>query len=760
MMRFAVGLVAGMALIQQLPALPPLWLLWPPGLLAPVFMRRGLPLLAAVLLGWCWAGLFAAHRLAEAWPAASGRQTVLAEGQVLDIPNPMQRGVRFDFRIDRTLDSAAGRMPLKVRISWYDAGQAVKAGEHWRLRLSLRPPRGMLNPGGFDYEQWLFAQNIRAVGYVRDSADNRKLPDEPGMAGWLPVWRQATHDRLDQALAGRPMAGLLKALTMGVEAEISSSQWEVLRKTGTAHLIAISGSHIGLVAGFIFVLTRYLCAGLGMMFWSPPRMAALAGLAAALLYSALANFAIPTQRALIMIAVAMGAVLLQRHQRVMRVMALALTAVVLWDPLAVLAPGFWLSFGAVALIAYGVSGRLATTGHARLLWRINWVTALGLAPLLLLFFGQVSLVSPLANLLAVPVLGTLLIPLCLSATLLLSLMPPLGQWLLGVAAAILSQAWSVLEWLAAWPWSQWTKADPPLWAIPFAVLGVLLLLAPRGIPARWLGAVCLLPALLHHPGRPQAGAFRFALLDVGQGLSAVVETRRYALVFDTGARLSPNYDMGSAVVEPYLRHRGIARIDTLVVSHGDNDHIGGAASLLRAFPVTAVYTSVPEKLQGATALDCHAGQQWEWDEVRFTMLGQVTPGEKENDNSCVLHVSGAGGSVLLTGDIEAAGERHLLAAQRDRLSSDILVAPHHGSKTSSTSAFLDAVAPRLVLIPAGYLNRFGFPHPSVMARYQAADIPVMTTGAAGAITLDVTPGSGPSPPRSWREDDRRYWRVP
>lgn len=760
MIHIAAGLVLGALLVQQLPSLPPVWLLCALSLLGVLCLLRGWSFGAALLLGVVWAASLGAFRLMDRLPPGPVRHEVLVEGRILGIPGQMERGQRFDFQVRRILEPAAGQVPAKVRVSWYDGAQPLKAGDDWRLRLSLRPPRGMLNPGGFDYEQWLFAQGLRAVGYVRTSPDNRRVAIQPGWADGVQRWRQATYDRLDAVLGDRPLAGLLKALTMGVEEGITPRQWAVLRKTGTAHLIAISGSHIGLVAGFVFFLTRRLCARLGILRWSPPVLAAWAGLLAALLYSALAGFAIPTQRALLMIAVAMGAVLMQRHQRAGHVLALALAAVVLWDPHAVLAPGFWLSFGAVTLIAYGVGGRLGAPGQGRLLWRINWMTALGLAPLLMVFFRQVSLVSPLANLVAVPVLGTVLIPLCLSATLLLSVWPAAGRALMGVAELILGYAWVVLEWFAALPWAVWNKAEPPVWTLPFAVLGVIWLLAPKGIPGRWLGGILLLPALTDVPERPAEGGYRFTLLDVGQGLSAVVETRHRTLVFDAGARLSPSFDMGSAVIAPYLQHRGLDHIDALVISHGDNDHIGGARSLREAVSIAATYTSVPAALPDFPVVACAAGQHWVWDEVSFEMLGPVAPEGSGNDDSCVLRVSGSGGAVLLTGDIEAAGERRLVERYGDRLGSEALVAPHHGSKTSSTAAFLDRVSPRLVLIPAGYLNRFNFPHPAVVARYQSRQAELLTTGDSGAITLEVTADPGRLLPQPFRQQYRRYWSGP
>lgn len=764
--RPATGLTVGVFLVQRLPELPGAWSLVALGLGLLLAAYRRWVWLAACLFGMLWALIWAGWRLAETLPNPAARQQAVIEALILDLPKPMERGLRFDVQVDRVLEPAATALPHRLRLSWYHTDATPKAGERWRFQVKLRAPRGQANPGGFDYEQWLFAENLRAVGYVRNSAMNQRLA--AGAALSPGVWRQMIHDRLATALAASPRAGLIQALTLGVDDAITAQQWEVLRNTGTAHLIAISGSHIGLIAALAFVVARAIATRCG--FWAPPRLAAGVGLLAAVLYSALAGFSIPTQRALIMVGIAMGAVILQRHTDSLHLLALALLAVVLYDPWAVLAPGFWLSFGAVALIAYGLSNRIAVSrpapgrigaalaqGRRALvtLWTINWVTSLGLAPFLIAYFRQIPLVSPLANLLAVPVLGTLLVPLCLFGAVLLPIYPAGGAGCLGVADALLAALWPVLETLADQPWSQWRQAEPPLWTLPPALVGAVWLLAPRGIPARWLGLLLWLPILTLRPERLPVGTFRLTLLDVGQGLAAVVETRHKTLVFDTGPRFGPDFDMGGAVVEPYLRHQGIAHLDTLVVSHGDNDHSGGAASLLRRIGATEVYASDWERLPPKPApRPCQAGQHWGWDGVDFAMLGPVTIGIKDNDNSCVLQIAGRNGKALLTGDIEQAAEQRLIEHYGEKLRSDILVVPHHGSKTSSSAAFLDRVRPRYALIPAGYLNRFGFPHRAVLERYRAIGSETLNTADWGAIRVEPDG----THPMGYREIRRRYWQ--
>jgi competence protein ComEC len=385
---------------------------------------------------------------------------------------------------------------------------------------------------------------------------------------------------------------------------------------------------------------------------------------------------------------------------------------------------------------------------------IQWAIALGMLPLMLAMFQQVSLVAPVANMLAVPVFDLLLVPLTLTGVLLLGVAPDAAGWLFQLAAGLLQWLWPALEFLGQRSFSLWMQPAPAWWALPCAVVGVALLLAPRGWPARWVGAVWLLPLFLMRPPLPAAGELWFTLLDVGQGLAAVVRTRTHALVFDAGPRFG-SFDTGSAVVEPYLRSVNVHRLDALIVSHGDNDHIGGAESVLRALPVAQVLSSVPEELSAAQP--CRSGQTWNWDGVDFAMLNPITAAGsgRGNNDSCVLQVRSRYGTVLLPGDIEAKAERQLIEQWGGQLRSDVLVAPHHGSKTSSTPEFIETVAPRYVLFPVGYRNRYRHPNPAVAARYLERDITMRDLPTSGALEFHLTAGGLEA--TAYRARHRRYW---
>ncbi len=757
-MAFVLGILA----LQQAAELPT-WP-WLVGLsLLLLFLLWFIPrhvvfgVLAAACFGFLWAACHGHWELQQGLePSLEGKE-ISVTGVIVSLPQHGPHRVRFVLAPDSA--KLAGKsvvVPERLRLNWYnDYPERLEPGQQWQLLVKLKRPWGMMNPGGFDYEAWLFQHGVRATGYVRRSQQNRLLEENPWSAP-LQYLRAKLHQRLEEPLKAHPAKGIIIALALGERGAITGNQWEVLLASGTNHLVAISGLHVGLVAGLIFFLVRLIwrhCPACCLRL-PAPKAAALAALLTGIFYAALAGFSIPTQRAMLMLSLVLGAILWQRPLIPWRALFLAFWLVLLWQPMAVLSAGFWLSFTAVAVILFGMSGRLRMTG----LWwkwgRVQWLVAIGLMPLLLLFFQQGSLSAPLANLIAVPLVGFLVVPLTLLGTAMLPFWERGGEVLVQWAATVVQWSWPALEGL--------TRHTPqlshlaPAWTLLPGFIGVIWLLMPRGWPLRSLGVALLLPAFLVRSATPPSGTAEFTLLDVGQGLAAVVQTHRHTLVFDTGPRYPSGFDTGKAVLLPFLRKQGVEQVDLLVVSHGDNDHIGGARSLTEGLAVSKLVTSVPQKISWTGTEPCRSGESWWWDGVHFAMLHppRQTRLARGNDDSCVLKVTAGGESVLLTGDIEAPAERELLASGID-LSAQVLVAPHHGSKTSSTEAFIAAVGPRWVLYPVGYRNRYGFPRPLIKGRYRRAGVQELASYQTGAISLTL--GGGRLEPQAWRETARRYW---
>lgn len=803
MRRVALGILFGTAGLQQLSSLPVLSWSWVFLLTSFValwatfhFLDSRIYASVAVAFFSAGIGFFAAsiagHTLlsGELSRELEG-QDVVVEGVIASLPEQAsltsgeqeyrgQRRARFQF-VPESLywQGESQALPGKLLLSWYQNPPPLRVGERWRLKVRLKRPHGFMNPGGFDYEAWLFQQGIRAKGYVREARKSSGLHDSANInqrispAGTdYPVHqlRQQLRERIQTTLHDHPLRGIVLALAIGDRQQIDRDQWQLLMRTGTNHLVAISGLHVGLVAGFAFFAMRRLwrLSATAVTRWPAAKAGAVAGLLAATVYALLAGFSVPTQRALMMIAVVMLALLLQRHTRPSSLLALALILVLLMDPMAVMAPGFWLSFGAVAVILYGMSGRLAM----RSLWwrwgRVQWLVALGLFPALLLLFQKASLVAPLANLLAVPWVSLVTVPLTLLGAVLLAPLPVVGEWLLGLALWSVDGLWWWLELLGQWRFAQWSRAAPAGWAITAALLGLIWLLAPRGVPRRWVGAVGFLPLILVSPTALPLGEAKVALLDVGQGLASVVQTQNHVLVFDAGPRFPSGFNTGEAVIAPYLLAQGRSGIDTVIVSHGDNDHIGGVPALMRDLPVQQLLTSELEKLDGLTeivAQPCIAGQQWQWDGVQFEMLNPAKAEHKrrrrENNRSCVLRVQAGSDSVLLSGDIEQAAEREMMGRLTTKLQSTVLLVPHHGSKTSSSAAFIAAVSPDIALFPVGYRNRYGFPKPQVVQRYRDQNVRLFDSANHGAIEFHLggegDGKGGLKPAQTYRQSAMRYW---
>lgn len=749
----------GIVLLQQFASLPHwVWIAALAGAAVPLsfssIVWRRLPGLC--LLGFCYAWCHAVWALEQRLPAVLEGRDLLIEGIIVSLPEQRGRYQQFALQPDTLLAGGATVAAVgTLRLRWYGAAPSLRGGERWRLRVRLKRPHGLMNPAGFDYETWLFQQAYAATGYVRNGGVNQRLAPAPAFS--LHGLRQKISDRIAGTLTGHANHGVVTALAVGQRGALAPAQWDLLLATGTNHLLAISGLHIGLVAGLAFWVVRraWSWSARATNVYPAPKAAAWAALGAAAFYALLAGFAIPTQRALIMVAVVMGAVVLGRPVQPSRLLALALTAVLVLDPRAVLAAGFWLSFGAVSVILYAACGRRRPLGAWRGAIYVQAWVAVGLLPMTLIWYGRVACFAALANALAVPWVSFVVVPLALLG----AVLPGPGAYLLYGADAALQPLWWWLRWVATLPGGTWTQFTPPPWTWPAAVAGVVLLLAPRGWPGRWLGVVFLLPLFMVRPPAPPPGAAWVSVLDVGQGLAVVVRTRHHTLVYDTGPRYSARFDTGRAVVVPYLRQHGVAAVDRLVVSHGDNDHSGGAAGLLSAVQVGQVLSGAPEALPAGVARHCIAGQGWQWDGVRFDILHPpATGGYTGNDGSCVLRIAAGPHSLLLTGDIQRAGEQALLRRPGGLTPVTVLVAPHHGSLTSSSAAFVAATAPRYVVFATGYRNRFGHPRAAVVARYRRRGVGLFNTAADGAVEFRLGP-LALARPQGWRHAARRYWHA-
>lgn len=748
-----LGFVAGVCVVHASPALVSGPSLASLVILGVVAVSRA-PVVSTVIAGFLLATLTAGALLDDRWHGPPGTERIVT-GRIGSLADIDADGARFLFLPDATQHP---ELPRRIRVGWYLDEPPPRAGSRWRLALRLRPPRGSLNPGAFDYERWLAAQRIGATATVRPFPRPAALP-APARISLIEV-RAMLDDAIARALPAHPRRGIIRGLVLGERTELDARAWEVFARTGTAHLMAISGLHVGMVAALGF--------GAGAWFarrsrWTADRAretGVFVGLAAAALYAALAGFAVPTRRALCMLAAAAAILLARRHRSAAAAWFAALLAVVALDAFAPLTIGFWLSFAAVAFIAWRLSYRRAAPGKLHQLARVQWAVTVGLLPLTLWFFQRGSLVAPLTNLVAVPLFTVAIVPAALLGAVFAMVAPAVGAGWLAAVAAVVDAAWWWLGAVSDWAWAQRFTPKPPFWTVVAALAGGAVLLAPAGWPGRAaVGIALCAPMLVWRPDPPAPGAWRLTVLDVGQGLAAVVRTQRQTLVYDTGPRFGSTSDAGSRVVVPYLRAHGIQRIDRLVISHAHADHDGGVAAVRDAFPGAPVIAGDPDSLERPVE-QCAAGQSWQWDGTGFRVLHpQATTPGVPNLNSCVLEVAGAGGAALLPGDVEWPAELALAAPGSALRPVDIVIAPHHGSRTSSIGRFVARTRPRWVVFPASFGNRWGFPHDEVVARWQDSGARTLVIGQGGAVTFDADPVVGIGEPRVERNRQRAWWRV-
>lgn len=738
------------------------------GLMAVAAAGAGIALLGGgrVAAGWFIAGfalfaLHAQHVIERRLPPQFEGDSMLTVVEVADFPR--RRGGTVSFAA-RPVDDP--RIPPGIRISWYDAPERPQIGDVWQLEVRLRRPRGTSNPGFFDYEAWLFRKRIGATGYVVNGSRNQRL--NHGAGGPLSRLRQHIVERLDAVIRNPDTAAVAAAISVGARHGITAEQWLRYAQSGTSHLMAISGLHVGLAATSAWFL---VVAALAVLRFGGNhlRVAWIASLVVAGGYACLSGFAVPARRATLMLLLLVIAFLWSREPRPVAILAAACFLVTLLDPLATLAPGFQLSFAAVLLLLWFArrsnpgpqSSRLGRLANAVVqLATVQVFLLFGLLPLTVTNFGRVSFVAPVVNFMAVPMFSVVTVPFALGGLLLDGPLAGAGDAALRIAAKSIE----LLQWLIdralSIPGGSITTARIG------AVAGVCLvsILAwvalPRGWPGRHVALLATFALASDRVEGPPAACVDVRMLDVGQGLAVVIRTRHRTMLYDTGAAYPGGGDMASRVVLPYLSTQGITRLDRLVLSHSDIDHSGGAARILEALDVSTILAGEPDTLSDGRAAGCRRGQAWRWDGVEFRVLHPPGNGRfAGNDSSCVILVEAGDARLLLTGDIESGVER-ALAARGVPGPIHVVTVPHHGSKTSSSTAFVRFVAADTALVSAGYRNRWGLPRRDVVQRWQDAGSAVLVTSRDGAIGARLCDRAGIVQLSGNRQQSRRLWHEP
>ncbi len=722
--------------------------------------RRPALLAGCALLGLGWHMLWAEARLDSQLGSELEGIDMQVSGTVLDLPRRYGDLQQFVFRIEQ---SSHGFHPRKVLLNDYGT-EEILAGRQYRLEIRLKRPRGQANPGAFDQEAWLLQRGIAARGYVRGAAE---LVSGRASAS-IDLLRASLRQRILSLTADEPTAQVIVALALGDDSGLSEAQRDLFQRTGTNHLFVISGLHIGLVSVLAYALTLALARRSPLLPSLAPaqKIALLPALAAAAGYAAISGFGLPAQRALVMAVAFMLASLIDLKMSSTLRFLLALAAVLSLNPLSFLGMGFWLSFLAVAALllihrrsseSRGARGWLAASVRAQVA-----IAAALLVPLLL-WTGRFSVLGPFVNLLAIPLVGLVIVPLCLFAVATLMLSEPLANVLLELASLLLQGLfWSLDKIVGLAPGA--ALFEPALHGgltMTLLAVGSLLLLLPRGLPGRWLAALLLLPLLVPPQQPGQSDLLHLHVLDVGQGLAVIARTRRHVLLYDTGASFSPDASMGDRVVVPVLDSLGVTRLDAVILSHSDDDHSGGFAAVAAALPIEGLFSSFSASLAQRAGRACRSSVNWHWDGVEFGFL-HPGPGEqygKDNNRSCVLQIRAGNFAILLPGDIEAEVEKALALELHENLRSDVLIASHHGSNTSSSWPFLKMVDPDYVIFSAGYRNPFGHPSPQVVGRASAFTAKLLNTSELGTIRIVLETGDGPARVSSFRADHPRYWRA-
>ena len=770
MLKTATGVLSGSVMVLQLTELPNFLLSLSILLLAVCFLvyftnqkRNNLAFLLAVVVGFSITSTVADYHQANSFPTQLEGKDLVVHGQIKSLVkiNDYSRSFLFDVTSARLADE--GEIidwHGLIRLSVYNRQPKVKAGERWQFKVRLKPGSGFKNPVGFDYEKWLFSQRIEANGYLR-KPKHELLASAP----WHSVdsIREVIHQKIKTSLLADSDQALVSALILAEKTDVSKVQWDTLRATGTSHLMAISGLHIGLVAsgGFLLVWLIWYCFPT-LNLYVPARVAGSAlGMVLAVAYALLAGMTIPTQRALLMVVLGLFMLANKQYYSGFRVVAFAMILILLFDPLAVMSVGFYLSFSAVFVILWLLK-RVAKSGRLALL-NLQLLLSLLMVPLSLLFFGQGSLVSPLANLIAIPWVSFIIVPLSMMSVIFSFISENLAAYLFQFLSLHLEGLLTVLSFLANVPAATFESFHLPSLLISAIVVAGIFLLMPVGISWRYAACLALLPMIFYQIEKPKKdNSFWLTVLDVGQALAVVVETKHHRLVYDTGDRTGDSFDSGEMVVVPYLKRQSTGVLDALVISHDDRDHIGGMESVLASVDVRSLYGSRLGLTKSQENILCERGNHWEWDGVQFEFVHPTEGWEGiDNNRSCVLKVSTGEYAVLLTGDIQRKAEKYLLQQEQSSnnsfLQADILLMPHHGSNSSSRTAFIKAVDPSWAIASAGYRSRFRHPDRRVLKRYNKHGVVVLNTAKSGAIQFKIDPDKPISSPVEFRKNDSKFW---
>ncbi|MFT6031534.1 MAG: competence protein ComEC [Arenicella sp.] len=729
---------------------------------------RTLRLLLFFLAGLTWACYRFQAFLDIRFPDQYERVDFIANGIIEGLPTFRQGNIQFKFRVSSVANNDLSMLiGQRVQISCYRCPLSIRSGEQWLFTLRVKRPHGYASWGSFDYEKYLFRHRLIAKGYVRLNSRNTRLVAAPSS---IDLWRQALFEELHRVVGLGVGSNIIAALSIGVKSGFSNQQRLVFQTTGISHLMAISGLHVGLVFIGVALLLKWLMWPIARIFeyWPRQQLIFLPALLSATFYTALAGFSVSTQRALIMLTVYVVCKFLARDVALIKVLLIAITVLLIVDPFSILDTGFWLSCGAVAVISL-VSTKSRSESNQELsetfskepsknlnLLRLQPVLWLGMLPLSVIFFGKISLISPLVNLVAVPLFCALLIPATLLSVFLYGVgFKALGVWCMTRLSTLFDSIFDLLLCASQLEFAKIYSTPLVWWQWPLFALVMYGFFRPIRIQFI-CGAVLVGSVFINTANKLAEDELQVTLLDVGQGLAMVIETVNSVTVYDTGPRYGTGFTAAEAVLLPFLRQRGVRRINTLVISHADNDHIGGLSKVLEAFDVGRTVSSRLDKVAGA--IKCTAGQSWQYDHTVFRVISpQVDTPNGSNNHSCVLMLQHFDINILLSGDIEKQVERFLLRKTKYPLAADILLVPHQGSKTSSTAAFLDAVSPKIGILAAGYKNHYGHPHSSVVDRYNERSIDLLSTIEHGSVLLKINSHTWTKV--LYRQRYRRFWHY-